>query len=132
MKKSLLPLLMCAMLLVACNSDSPNGNKKLTVPNTGTFLMPSDESEITLWFTLINGTENDVVEYYTTAEWLTVTDVTTKVEDGNLEGTATCTLSKNDEGVYRKGEVCFVYENQTVKVFIEQDDSPTLPQVGSY
>lgn len=128
MKKSLLPLLMCAMLLVACNSDSPYDNKVLKVPHTGTFLAPSDEFKTTLWFTVINGTENDVVEYYTTAEWLTVTDVTTKVEDGNLEGTATCIVSKNDEGVYRKGEVCFVYEYQIIKVFFEQDDSPTLPE----
>lgn len=128
MKKSLLPLLMCAMLLVACNSDSPYDNKVLKVPHTATFLMPSDEFKTTLWFTLINGTENDVVEYYTTADWLTVTDVTTKVENGNLEGTATCIVSKNDEGVYRKGEVCFVYEYQIIKVFFEQDDSPTLPE----
>lgn len=128
MKKSLLPLLMCAMLLVACNSDSPYDNKVLKVPHTGTYLTPSDEFKTTLWFTVINGTENDVVEYYTTAEWLTVTDVTTKVENGNLEGTATCIVSKNDEGVYRKGEVCFVYEYQIIKVFFEQDDSPTLPE----
>ncbi len=128
MKKSLLPLLMCAMLLVACNSDSPYDNKVLKVPHTGTLLIPSDEFKTTLWFTLINGTENDVVEYYTTADWLTVTDVTTKVENGNLEGTATCIVSKNDEGVYRKGEVCFVYEYQIIKVFFEQDDSPTLPE----
>ncbi len=128
MKKILLSLLMCAMLFVACNSDSPYDNKVLKVPHTGIHLTPSDEFKTTLWFTVINGTENDVVEYYTTAEWLTVTDVTTKVENGNLEGTATCIVSKNDEGVYRKGEVCFVYEYQIIKVFFEQDDSPTLPE----
>lgn len=127
MKRSLSLMFLCAMLLMACTKE-PDSAKKLSINNSGTTIAITEESEISIYFTLTNGTKEDYVSDYTTAEWLTVISKTTEIEGNNLKGKAICRVSQNDEGVDREAQVCFVYKDQVVKHSILQDHSPSLPE----
>lgn len=120
MKKFFTLLILCTVFLTACKKDDPEVNKELTLTSESIAEYPAAGGNIIITYALDNATENDVVEYSTTASWLVEEMSESTLKDGKLTGRLYYTIAENLFEA-RKGKIILTYKDQSVEVTIKQE-----------